>query len=83
MAEAGVSVTAWAMLVPVPRWHLSLAEARLLLRAVLPQPAFDVATALDLLRYQQRRKTAAYRSPRKRTLRRLDERRSPEVSLSS
>ena len=61
------------MLVPVPRWHLSLAEARLLLRAVLPQPAFDVAAALALLRYQQRRKAAAYRSHRKRTLRRLDE----------
>ena len=67
---------------PVPRWHLSLAEARLLLRAVLPQPAFDVAAALDLLRYQQRRKVAAYRSHRKRTLRRLDELRYSEVSLS-
>ena len=61
------------MLVPVARWHLSLAEARLLLRAVLPQPVFNVAAALDLLRYQQRRKVAAYRSHRKRALRRLDE----------
>ena len=58
---------------PLPRLPLSLAEARLLLRAILPQPVFDVAAALALLHYQQRRKAAAYRAHRKRTLRRLDE----------
>ena len=56
---------------PIPRLHLSLAEARLLLRAVLPQPVRDVAAALALLQYQQRRQAAAYHSHRKRTLRRL------------
>ena len=65
---------------PIPRLHLSLAEARLLLRAVLPQPVLDVAAALALLQYQQRRKAAAYHSHRKRTLRRLTEF-HPEVSL--
>ena len=71
----------WATLTPIPRRHLSLAEARLLLRALLPQPAFDLAAALALLHYQQRHKAAAYRSHRKRTLRRLDELCHPEVSL--
>ena len=65
---------------PIPRLHLSLAEARLLLRAVLPQPACDVAAALALRQYQQHRKAAAYHSHRKRTLRRLAEL-HPEVSL--
>ena len=64
---------AWATLTPLPRRHLSLAEARLLLRAVLSQPVFDAAAVLALLRYQQRRKAAAYRAHRKRTLRRLGE----------
>ena len=62
---------AWATLTALPRLHLSLAEARLLLRAVLPQPVFDGAAALALLHYQQRRKATAYHSHRKRTLRRL------------
>ena len=62
---------AWATLTPLPRLHLSLAEARLLVRAVLPQPASDGAALLALLHYQQRRKAAAYRAHRKRTLRRL------------
>ena len=58
-----------------------MADVRLLLRALLPQPVFDVAAALALLHYQQRRKAAAYRSHRKRTLRRLAELRHHEVSL--
>jgi DDE superfamily endonuclease len=48
--------------------RVSLAEARLLLRALLPLPPLDVAAALALVAYQQRRKTAAYRSHRTRRL---------------
>ncbi len=48
--------------------RLSLAEARVLLRALLPLPVWDVAAALAWVAYQQRRKTAAYRSHRKRRL---------------
>lgn len=55
---------------------------RLLPRAVLPRPAFDIAAALDLLHYQQRRQAAASRAHRKPTLRRLDELRRHTVSLS-
>jgi hypothetical protein len=47
--------------------RVSLAEARALLRALLPLPTLDVA-ALAWVAYQQRRKTAAYRSHRKRRL---------------
>jgi hypothetical protein len=73
---------AWAALTPLPRLHLSLAEVRLLLRALLPPPVLDAAAALALLHYQQRRKAAAYRAHRKRTLRRLAAPQRPEVSLS-
>ena len=52
---------------------LSLAEVRLLLRTVLPLPAFDPTAALDLLAYQRQRKAAAYHSHRKRRLKRLAE----------
>ena len=55
---------------PVPV-RLSLAEVRELLRALLPLPLWDVAAALAWVAYQQRRKTAAYRSHRKRRLRDL------------
>ena len=48
--------------------RVSLAEARLLLRALLPLPVRDVAAVLALVAYQQRHKTAAYRSHRKRRL---------------
>jgi hypothetical protein len=51
--------------------RVSLAEARLLLRALLPLPALDVAAVLALVAYQQRHKTAAYRSHRKRRLQAL------------
>jgi hypothetical protein len=48
--------------------QVSVAEARLLLRALLPLPMLAVAAVLALLAYQQRRKTAAYRAHRKRRL---------------
>ena len=37
----------------------TLAQARLLLRALLPLPVLDVSTVLALVAYQQQRKTAA------------------------
>ena len=49
-----------------------MAQARMLLRAVLPQPRFDPAGVLALVRYQQSRAAAAYESHRKRQLLRLD-----------
>jgi hypothetical protein len=55
---------------PVPV-GLSVTEVRVLLRALLPLPRFDPAGALAWLAYQQRRKLAAYRSHRRRRLRRL------------
>ena len=54
--------------VPPVAVRLSLAEVGLLLRALLPLPPLDVAAALALVAYQQRHKTAAYRSHRKRRL---------------
>ena len=39
---------------------MSLAEARVLLRALLPLQVWDVTAALAWVAYQQRRKTAAY-----------------------
>jgi hypothetical protein len=51
--------------------RLSLAEVQGLLRALLPLPGWDVAAALAWVAYQQRRKTAAYRSHRQRRLRDL------------
>lgn len=65
---------------PVDKVRLSIAEVRMLPRALLPQPVFDLPAALALLAYQQRHKAAAYRSHRKRTLCRLDELRR-QVSL--
>ena len=51
--------------------RLSLAEVQVLLRALLPLPVWDVAAVLAWVAYQQRRKTAAYRSHRKRRLQAL------------
>ncbi len=51
--------------------RLSLAEVQVLLQELLPLPVWDVAAALAWLAYQQRRKTAAYRSHRKRRLQAL------------
>ncbi len=50
---------------------LSVAQVRLLLQAVLPLPLRDIAATLELVRYQQQRKAAAYYSHRKRRLRQL------------
>ena len=58
------------LLPPVPV-GLSVSEVRVLLRALLPLPVFDAPAALAWLAYQQRRKLAAYRSHRRRRLRRL------------
>ena len=57
-----------------PHAHLplSVAQVRLLLQAVLPQPVLDLPAVLDLIAYQQRRKRAAYCSHRKRILTRLE-----------
>lgn len=71
----------WERLTPATEVGLSLAEVRMLLRAVLPQPVFDPRAALALLDYQHRRKAAAYRSHRQRRLRRLHELRSGDLSL--
>ena len=58
----------WALLLPPTPVGLSVAEVRVLLRALLPLPACDPAAALAWLAYQQRRKLAAYRSHRHRRL---------------
>lgn len=58
---------------------LSLPQAILLLKAVLPQPNFDLETTLKVVNYYQRRHRAARRSHRKRRMAQLS--RSGEVSL--
>ena len=60
-----------ALLLPPVPVGLSVAEVRVLLRALLPLPAFDPVAALAWLAYQQRRKLAAYQSHRRRRLQRL------------
>ncbi len=50
---------------------LSVAQVRLLLQVVLPQPVLDLPAVLALIAYQQRHKYAAYRSHRKRLLAQL------------
>ena len=60
-----------ALLLPAVPVGLSVAEVRVLLRALLPLPAFDPPAALAWRAYQQRRKLAAYRSHRRRRLRHL------------
>ena len=60
-----------ALLLPPVPVGLSVAEVRVLLRALLPLPVWDVAAALAWVAYQQRRKTAAYRFHRKRRLQAL------------
>lgn len=72
---------------PAPTLRLDQSMARatltpipLLLCTLLPQPMCDPAAVPALLRYQQRCKATAYRSHRKRTLRRFDELRHHKVS---
>jgi hypothetical protein len=50
---------------------LSVAQVRLLLKVVLPQPVLDLPAVLALIAYQQRHKHAAYYSHRKRLLAQL------------
>ena len=61
-----------SLLPTAPALRLSVAEVRLLLRALLPLPRLDLEAVLALLRYQRRHKLAAYWSHRKRRLQRLE-----------
>lgn len=48
--------------------NLTLPQAILLLKAVLPQPKVDLETTVDIINYYQRRHASAHRSHRKRRL---------------
>ena len=50
---------------------LTVSQARMLLKAVLPRPVFDVTTALRVLHKIQICNHRAYLSDRRRTLRKL------------
>jgi len=66
-----------SLLPPAPALRLSVAEVRLLLRALLPLPCLDLRAAVALLRYQRRHKLAAYGSHRTHRLQRLEDLRPP------
>jgi hypothetical protein len=51
---------------------LTLAQARLLLKAVLPTAAFEPEAAIQLISYLQRQNHAAYLAHRRTTCKRLD-----------
>ena len=55
-----------------PCLPLSVAQVRLLLQVLLPQPVLDLPAVLGLIAYQRRRNYAAYRSHRKRLLAELE-----------
>jgi len=71
LPPTGLPLRQVALLLPPLPVGLSVAEVRVLLRALLPLPVLDPSAALAWLAYQQRRKLAAYRSHRQRRLRRL------------
>lgn len=50
---------------------LTLPQAMLLLKAVLPQPQFDLESTVEIVSYYQRRHEAAYLSHRNRRLAQL------------
>ncbi len=50
---------------------MTVPQVRALLQVVLPRPTLTLQRALALLRYTQRQNHGAYRSHRKRILRRL------------
>jgi hypothetical protein len=49
---------------------LTTAQARDLLASVMQRKDLDIATAIEIVTYRQHRNYAAYRSHRKRTLKR-------------
>ena len=77
MPRAGDDAALAALLPPTPALRLSVAEVRLLLRALLPLPRLDLVAVVALLRYQRRHKLAAYWSHRKRRLQRLERLKPP------
>ncbi len=66
-----------SLLPPAPALRLSVADVRVLLRALLPLPCLDLSAAVALWRYQRRHKRAAYGSHRTRRLQRLADLRPP------